>query len=66
MAGKDAFQVEGRVTQALPKLLFWVELPNGHRLLAHVAAKNRPRAEKIAAELAVKLQIADGRNPRYH
>jgi translation initiation factor IF-1 len=39
MARKDAIQVEGRVVEALPKRLFWVELANGHRLLAHVSRR---------------------------
>ena len=39
MAREDAIQVEGRVVEALPKSLFWVELANGHRLLAHVASR---------------------------
>ena len=39
MARKDAIQVEGRVVETLPKRLFWVELANGHRLLAHVSSR---------------------------
>ena len=37
MAGEDAFQVEGRVIEALPNGTFRVELANGHRLTAFVA-----------------------------
>jgi translation initiation factor IF-1 len=58
MAGKDAIQVEGRVVAALPKLLFWVELANGHRLLAHVSAKNRRRAEGLAAGDVVTVEVS--------
>ena len=37
MAGKEAFQVEGRVIEARPNRTFCVELANGHRLTAFVA-----------------------------
>jgi translation initiation factor IF-1 len=51
---KDTFQVEGVIVEALPKLRFRVELPNGHRLLAHV-----PRCQQAAAgELAVGQRVA--------
>ena len=39
MAGDEAFQVEGRVMEALPNGTFRVELANGHRLTAFVAGR---------------------------
>ena len=39
MAGKEAFQVEGRVIEARPNHTFCVELANGHRLTAFVAGR---------------------------
>jgi translation initiation factor IF-1 len=41
MARKDVIEVEGRVVELMPNLRFGVELPNGHRLLAHISGKMR-------------------------
>jgi translation initiation factor IF-1 len=41
MARKDVIEVEGRVVELMPNLTFRVELPNGHRLLAHISGKMR-------------------------
>lgn len=35
MSQDDGITVEGRVTEVLPNTLCQVELPNGHRILAH-------------------------------
>jgi translation initiation factor IF-1 len=36
MAKEDAIEVEGTVVETLPNAMFRVELPNGHRILAHL------------------------------
>jgi translation initiation factor IF-1 len=41
MARKDVIEVEGRVVELLPNTMFQIELPNGHRLLAHISGKMR-------------------------
>jgi translation initiation factor IF-1 len=41
MARKDVIEVEGRVVELMPSSRFRVELPNGHRLLAHISGKMR-------------------------
>jgi translation initiation factor IF-1 len=41
MARRDVIEVEGKVVECLPNTLFQVELPNGHRILAHVSGKMR-------------------------
>jgi translation initiation factor IF-1 len=41
MARKDVIAVEGKVVELLPNTMFRVELPNGHRLLAHISGKMR-------------------------
>lgn len=38
---KDTLEVEGTVVDALPNAVFTVELPNGHRVLAHISGKIR-------------------------
>ena len=41
MPRDDGIIVEGRVTEVLPDTLCRVELPNGHRILAHQASRLR-------------------------
>jgi translation initiation factor IF-1 len=41
MGKKEAIEVEGVVKEALPNAVFRVELPNGHRVLAHASGKIR-------------------------
>ena len=64
MARKDAIQVEGRVVEALPQLLFWVELANGHRLLAHVSAKSRLAAQSLAPGDTVTVEVSPSICPK--
>jgi translation initiation factor IF-1 len=39
--GEEAIALEGTVVETLPNALFRVELPNGHRLLAHTSGRMR-------------------------
>ena len=41
MAREEAILVEGRVVEVLPNTIFRVELPNGHRILAHTSGRVR-------------------------
>lgn len=41
MSKEDAIKVEGTVVELLPNTMFRVELPNGHRILAHISGKMR-------------------------
>jgi translation initiation factor IF-1 len=41
MAKKQGIEVEGVITEALPNGMFRVELPNKHKVLAHVSGKIR-------------------------
>jgi translation initiation factor IF-1 len=47
MAKEEAIEVEGKVIETLPNAMFRVELPNGHRLLAHISGKMRMHFIKI-------------------
>jgi len=38
---EDVIKVEGTVVELLPNTMFRVELPNGHRILAHISGKMR-------------------------
>ena len=41
MPKKESIEVEGLVTEALANGMFRVELPNNHKVLAHVSGKIR-------------------------
>ncbi|NQU10892.1 translation initiation factor IF-1 [bacterium] len=41
MPRDDAIRVEGQVVELLPNTMFRVELPNRHRILAHISGKMR-------------------------
>jgi translation initiation factor IF-1 len=43
----EGIEVEGTVIEPLPNAMFRVELPNGHRVLAHVSGKMRMHYIKI-------------------
>lgn len=38
---EEAIEVEAKVLETLPNAMFRVELPNGHKVLAHVSGKMR-------------------------
>jgi translation initiation factor IF-1 len=57
MAGKDAFQVEGRVIEVLANGTWRAELANGHRLTAFVAGKAKKNFTGLNAGDKVKLQL---------
>jgi len=41
MPKKEAIEVEGTVVEPLPNAMFRVELPDGHKVLAHISGKIR-------------------------
>ena len=47
MTKKTAIEVEGTVVESLPNAMFRVELPNGHKVLAHISGKIRVHYIKI-------------------
>src|SRR5438105_12072802 len=58
MARKDAIEVEGKVVELLPNTMFRVELPNGHRVLAHISGKMRLHFIRILPGDKVMLEIS--------
>ncbi len=58
MSKSDSIEVEGVVLDVLPNHLFRVELPNGHRLLAHVSGEMRMNFEKVLPGDKVLLEIS--------
>ncbi|HTQ50397.1 MAG TPA: translation initiation factor IF-1 [Candidatus Acidoferrales bacterium] len=57
MRGNEAFQVEGRVKEALANGTYRVELANGHRLTAFVAGRSRRELAGMRPGDPVKLQL---------
>ena len=58
MAKKERIEVEGRVTECLPNAMFRVELPNGHKVLAHISGKMRLHFIKILPGDMVLLELS--------
>ena len=58
MARKDAIEVEGKVVELLPNSLFRVEMPNGHRILAHISGKMRMNFIRILPGDKVLLEMS--------
>src|ERR1700704_7142623 len=58
MARKDAIEVEGTVVELLPNTMFRVQLPNGHRLLAHISGKMRLHFIRILPGDKVMLEVS--------
>lgn len=58
MAKEDSIEVEGTVVETLPNAMFRVELPNGHRILAHISGKMRMHFIKILPGDKVTLELS--------
>lgn len=55
---EEAITVEGRVLETLPNAMFRVELPNGHKVLAHVSGKMRMNFIRILPGDSVTLELS--------
>ena len=66
MSKSDVIEVEGVVTESFPNAMFEVQLPNGHKILAHVSGKMRMNyiriypGDKVTIELS-PYDLARGR-----
>ena len=58
MPKEEAIQVEGTVIEALPNVMFRVELESGHRILAHVAGKMRMHKIQLSPGDKVKVELS--------
>jgi translation initiation factor IF-1 len=58
MGKKEAIEVEGVVKEALPNAVFRVELPNGHRVLAHASGKIRVHFIRILPGDRVLVELS--------
>ena len=55
---EEAITVEGKVVETLPNAMFRVELPNGHKVLAHVSGKMRMNFIRILPGDTVTLELS--------
>ncbi|MBQ7989807.1 MAG: translation initiation factor IF-1 [Oscillospiraceae bacterium] len=58
MSKEDVIELEGVVTDALPNANFQVELPNGHKILAHVSGKLRMNYIRIVPGDKVTVEMS--------
>jgi translation initiation factor IF-1 len=54
----EGIEVEGKVVEPLPNAMFRVELPNGHKVLAHVSGKMRLHYIKILPGDKVVVELS--------
>ena len=58
MAREDVIKLEGAVVEVLPNTMYRVELPNGHRVLAHVSGKMRLNFTRFLLGDRVTLEMS--------
>lgn len=58
MSKSDVIEVEGVVTESFPNAMFEVELPNGHKVLAHVSGKMRMHYIRIYPGDKVTIELS--------
>ena len=58
MSKSDVIEVVGVVTEAYPNAQFEVELPNGHKILAHVSGKMRMNYIRIYPGDKVTIELS--------
>jgi len=58
VAKDDLIELEGVVVEALPNAMFMVELPNKHKVLAHISGKLRMNYIKILQGDKVTVEIS--------
>jgi translation initiation factor IF-1 len=58
MAKKETIEVEGEVIEALPNAMFRVELPNGHKVLAHISGRLRVHYIRVLPGDRVLIELS--------
>ena len=58
MSKSDLIEVEGVVLKSLPNAVFEVELPNGHKIVAHVSGKMRMNYIRIYPGDKVTIELS--------
>ncbi len=58
MSKSDVIEIEGKVVEALPNAMFSVELPGGHRIMAHMSGKMRMNFIRIYPGDRVTIELS--------
>ena len=58
MSKQDMIELEGTVKEAMPNAVFKVELPNGHKIMAHVSGKMRMNYIRIYPGDKVTIELS--------
>ncbi len=58
MSKEDMIEFEGVVLESLPNAMFSVELPNGHKIMAHISGKLRMNYIKILPGDKVTVEMS--------
>jgi translation initiation factor IF-1 len=58
LSKSDVIEIEGKVVEALPNAMFSVELPNGHRIMAHISGKMRMNFIRIYPGDRVTIELS--------
>jgi len=58
LAKEEGIEVEGTVVESLPNAMFRVELPNGHKILAHISGKMRMHYIRILPGDKVTVEMS--------
>ena len=58
MTKKESIEVEGKVAECLPNAVFRVELPNEHKVLAHISGKMRLHFIRILSGDRVLVELS--------
>lgn len=58
MSKEDLIEAQGTIIETLPNAMFWVELENGHRVLAHISGKMRMHYIKILPGDKVTIELS--------
>ncbi len=58
MPKKESIEVEGVVTESLPNAMFRVELPNDHKVLAHISGRIRVHYIRILPGDRVLIELS--------
>ena len=58
MSKQDVIEVEGTVTEAYTNAMLQVELPNGHKILAHISGKLRMNFIRILPGDKVTIELS--------